>query len=200
MLQLRGVEINSSSWSLRVIGSTGIRELMKCFICGSENHIDNHHYDCCYGQVSPETVPLCRRCHTSYHVWGVGCFAPQDTAKALEVENRRREILRSLPADHIRYKDLPELHPEDVEHSDYWYKKHGIKKPHTIPDKEVFRLSCGIPLCGKEWLAVHLKDHTIEEIEALGIQISVDGKQVAEIKAGEKKGTIKRLIREALSR
>ena len=109
--------------------------------------------------------------------------------------------MRTLPADHIHYRNLPELRLEDVEHSDYWYKKHGIKKPHTTPDKEemVFRLPCGIPLCGKEWLAVHLKDHTIEEIEALGIQISVDGKQVAEIKAGEKKGTIKRLIREALS-
>ena len=178
---------------------------MKCFICGSENHIDNHHYDCCHGQVSAETVPLCRRCHTTYHVWGVGrcawgvgCFAPQHTAKALEVENRRREILRTLPADHIHYRNLPELRLEDVEHSAYWYKKYGIKPPSSQSHRKE-RHYYMTPLCGEEWLLEHGNDHTTAEVEELGIRISVDGKKVAEIKAGEKKRTIKRLIREVLS-
>ena len=41
-------------------------------------------------------VPLCRRCHRTLHDWDIGTFSPDTTEKALEVENKRREI-RGLP-------------------------------------------------------------------------------------------------------
>lgn len=31
------------------------------------------------------------------------------------------------------------------------------------------------PLCGSEWLREHLRDHTHTEIEALTIELSIDG-------------------------
>ena len=184
---------------------------MKCFICGSENHIDNHHYDCCHGQVSPETVPLCRRCHRTYHDLGLEWFDDEFLDRAIELENRRRAILDKVvtkqklsppyPGLPVPYRlrnltpPFPTVCKEEAMagRSDYWYEKHGIKPPKVEQKKPP-----KVPLCGAEWLAAHLKDHTIEEIEALGIQVSADGKKVAEIKAGEKKGTIKRRIREAL--
>ena len=192
---------------------------MKCFICGSENHIDNHHYDCCHGQVSAETVPLCRRCHRTYHDLGLEWFDDEFLDRAIELENRRRAILDKVvtkqklsppyPGLPVPYRlrnltpPFPTVCKEEAMagRSDYWYEKHGIKPPKVEqkkPSKVEQKKPPKVPLCGAEWLAAHLKDHTIEEIEALGIQVSADGKKAAEIKAGEKKGTIKRRIREAL--
>ncbi len=178
---------------------------LRCWICNSDNHIDNHHYDCLRGVLSPETVPLCRRCHQTYHIWGVGAFSPDTTEKALEVENKRRDILRSLPPDHPQYRraehlgTLSPLKLEDVKRSGYWYRKWGIKPPRKerIREKAVrFTLPKWPPLCGEDWLREHLKDHPQEEIGALAIVVSYGGRQLATAEANSKKGTLRKILRE----
>ena len=171
-----------------------------CYICDSDRFVDGHHYDCEEGRLSPEKVPLCRRCHTTYHNWGVGAFSPNTTDKALEVENKRREILRSLPVSHPSYRNLPPMKLEDVKRSGYWYKKHNIAPPTRLGRKEPSR---GIPLripstplCGEEWLKVHLLDHTPEEIGALTIEIGYDGKQLSTVSVADKRGTVKAILRQ----
>lgn len=139
----------------------------KCWICGSNKHVDEHHYDCEHGKISPETVPLCRRCHQSYHIWGLGAFSPDTTEKALEMENKRREILRSLPLSAPEYRRaeylgiLSPLRLEDIKRFDYWYKKHGIKREHSVPSAKAkgtqtpaypFHLPKNEPLCGWDWV------------------------------------------------
>ena len=89
----------------------------ECYICTGERFVDGHHYDCCEGKISPEKVPLCRRCHRTYHDWGLGSFSPDTIDKALEVENHRRRIL-----------GLPIMSKEEIMHSSYWYKKHGLTR------------------------------------------------------------------------
>ena len=94
-----------------------------CYICGSLRYVDQHHYDCKEGSISPETVPLCRRCHRTYHDWGIGSFSPDTTTKALEVENYRRKIY-----------NLPLITEADIHHTNYWRKKWGIRgKRKVIP-------------------------------------------------------------------
>ena len=104
---------------------------MNCEICPSDRYLDNHHIDCQRGTLSPETTKLCRRCHRTYHNWGIGAFSPDTTAKALEMENKRREILRSLPVGHPAYQNLPPMKLEDIKRSAYWYKKHHLTPPQT---------------------------------------------------------------------
>jgi hypothetical protein len=159
---------------------------MRCYICGSDRFIDNHHFDCCEGELSPETVPLCRRCHRTYHDWGIGSFSPDTTDKALEMENRRREILH-----------LPQMKLEDVKRSGYWYKKHKIVPPWRLGNKKriPFKIPNNPPLCSQDWLYAHLRDHTPEEIEALSIQITAIGKSLPPVKVSDKKGLVKTLIR-----
>lgn len=93
---------------------------MNCYICGSDKgKIENHHYDCREGTISPETVPLCRRCHFTYHTWGVEWFEDEYLDRAIEIENKRREI--------YGWREAP-MKREDVVRSPYWYKKHGKLK------------------------------------------------------------------------
>lgn len=96
-------------------GGKGIISL--CYICGSIRFIDDHHLDCKGGAISPETVPLCRRCHRTYHDWGVESFSPDTTERALEVENKRRAIFR-----------LPLMTMDEITRSSYWYKKWRIPR------------------------------------------------------------------------
>lgn len=176
-----------------------------CWICSSDKYVDEHHYDCQRGKLSTETVPLCRRCHTTYHIWGVGAFSPDTTERALEVENKRREILRSLPPDHPEYRRaeyigiLSPLKLEDVERSPYWYKKWGIKPPRKEREKAkavAMRLPNSPPLCGDDWLEEHLNDHSLEEIGALTIQVSRDNKQLPTVSVADKKRTLKKMLKE----
>jgi len=161
-----------------------------CYICSSNKFVDNHHYDCQGGKLSPETVPLCRRCHITYHDWDVEAFSPDTTDKALEVENKRREILH-----------LPPMKSEDIRRSSYWYKKHDITPPSSLgrkkPSREImpFRIPIN-PLCGEDWLRAHLTDHTPEEIGALTIEIGCDNKQLSTVSVADKRGTVKAILRQ----
>jgi len=121
-----------------------------CYICSSDKYVDDHHVDCQYGEVSPDTVPLCRRCHRTYHDLDVEWFDDEVLDRAIEVENMRRKIFGEPP-----------LERKDIVRSDYWYKKHGIKRPKpmhgAIPlaNSAKFRslVRPGIvPLCGWPWL------------------------------------------------
>ncbi len=67
----------------------------KCYVCSSDRFVDDHHYDCLRGRLSPETVPLCRRCHRSYHWPGVDCFEDEYLDRIIEIENKRREIWKA---------------------------------------------------------------------------------------------------------
>lgn len=170
-----------------------------CWICSSANHVDRHHLDCWGGKVSPETVLLCRRCHRTYHDWGVSSFSPDTTLKALEIENKRREILRSLPPDHLFYRSLSPMKPEDIRRSGYWYKKWGISPPQrervkvaTLP----FKLPNAPSLCDDEWLHEHMHDHSPEEIGTLAIEVTCGGKQITRVIAASKRGTLKKMLRE----
>lgn len=105
-----------------------------CFICPSDKFVDDHHYDCLEGKLSPETVPMCRRCHRTYHNFGVEWFDDEFLDKAIEVENKRREIWRN---NLEKFKEMgvspyrllrvqSPMKREDVRRSDYWNKIHGI--------------------------------------------------------------------------
>lgn len=92
-----------------------------CEICGSCRFVEAHHYDCLEGKLSPETIMLCRRCHRTYHDRGIGWFDDEFLGKAIEMENKHREISWLKPYSLLRH--------EDIERSDYWNKTHGVKKP-----------------------------------------------------------------------
>jgi hypothetical protein len=49
-------------------------------------------------------------------------------------------------------------------------------------------------LISEDWYKKHKKDHTREEIDQLGIEVSCDGRRYPEIKHGERKGMIKCLL------
>lgn len=123
-----------------------------CWVCSSNKFIDDHHYDCKEGKLSPEKVPLCRRCHRTYHDLGINYFEDEYLDKAIEIENKRREILGQQPL----------LKREDIRRSDYWNKIHGIKPEHPLPKKGKvfpgFQMPHGEPLCGWEWLHRHTFD------------------------------------------
>ena len=53
----------------------------------------------------------------------------------------------------------------------------------------------GEPLCGWGWIEQHRNDHTHEEIEALSIQMSIDGRTLPEIRAGNGKDKVKDIVR-----
>jgi len=181
-----------------------------CYICSSNKYVDGHHYDCQEGRLSPEKVPLCRRCHRTYHDLGVGSFSPDTTEKALEVENKRREILRSLPHDHLQYQRaeylgiLTPLKLEDVERSRYWYKKWGITPPRRERAKVEagvklpFRIPHSPPLCGEDWLYRHLRDYTPEEIGALAIEVACGDTWLPPVSLSDKKGKLRKIIKELL--
>lgn len=119
--------------------------MKQCYICGKDcAHGDSHHVDCTHGDISDETVLLCRRCHRTYHDLGVEWFDDEYLDKALEIENKRRAIY-----------GLPLMERKDVKRTDYWYKKHGIRFLDLIHQ---FERKCIAPLCGWEWLESHEGD------------------------------------------
>lgn len=164
---------------------------MKCYICPSDSeHYDDHHIDCCEGKWSPETVPLCRRCHRTYHDLGVGWFDDEYLDKAIDLENRRRAIYGLAP-----------IKREDVSRSAYWNKKHGIKalrggKVKVVKNGdtriEVFRLPYGTPLCGWDWVKEHMND----KLPVLVMTISLDGSVVGEFDSNTRRGVVKRAMAE----
>ena len=129
-----------------------------CYICPSDRFVDDHHYDCLEGKLSPETVPLCRRCHRTYHIWGVDWFEDEYLDKIIEIENKKREIWK---ANNYGRVQLP-MTRADVHRSDYWNKTHGIKseKPVLKAGKAFpsFVLPHGEPLCGWDWVNEHMFD------------------------------------------
>jgi hypothetical protein len=152
-----------------------------CFICPSTKFVDDHHVDCCEGKLSPETVPLCRRCHRTYHDLGVDYFDDEYLDKAIELENRRREIYNAnleyfkkvraartaqSPWNPMLKKPitpLPLLKREDIKRSDYFNKKHGLPKTQETkgsrtPAFNNFHLPHGEPLCGWPWVYEHKYD------------------------------------------
>lgn len=166
-----------------------------CWVCSSNKFVDEHHYDCLEGKLSPETVPLCRRCHRTYHGLGANFFEDEYLDKVIEIENKRREIWK---ANNHGRAQLP-MTREDIRRSDYWNKKHNIAPP-TRPEKRKAELSKAvrvgsIPLCGWEWLETHRRDHTQEEADALAIEITYDGKQLPLVSVGDKRGAVKAIIR-----
>lgn len=56
------------------------------------------------------------------------------------------------------------------------------------------RYTIGKPLCGFDWLRRHIKDHTHSEIEALRIELSLDGKRFGVLKASDKRGIVKEVV------
>ena len=116
-------------------GEVSSEEKQRCYICPSDRFVDDHHYDCQEGKVSPETVPMCRRCHRTYHNFGVEWFDDEFLDKAIEIENKRREIWRANREKLIEMRIstyalqrvLSPMKREDVQRTDYWNKIHGIK-------------------------------------------------------------------------
>lgn len=105
-----------------------------CYVCGKQP-VDDHHIDCKHGEVSDETVPLCRRCHRTYHDLGVEWFEEEYLDKILEIENKRRALYPNLyhttttrAVPHVPLDTKLKLDRSDIIRSDYWNKTHGIKK------------------------------------------------------------------------
>lgn len=131
-----------------------------CYVCGSGKYVDNHHYDCREGTLSPETVPLCRRCHRTYHMYrGIHMFEDEYLDKAIEIENKRREIWNHQPNC---VNPFPLLTRADIKRSDYWNKTHGLPETKERRGSQtpafVFHLPKGEPLCGWDWVNEHLYD------------------------------------------
>jgi len=131
-----------------------------CYICSSDRFVDDHHIDCCEGKLSLETVPLCRRCHRTYHDLGVEWFEDEYLDKAIELENRHRQIVYDSLKSPTRPLEL--LSREDIRRSDYFNKTHGL--PETKETKGsrtpafTFHLPRGEPLCGSQWVNDHMYD------------------------------------------
>lgn len=122
-----------------------------CYICSSNKYVDGHHYDCQEGKISPDKVPLCRRCHRTYHDLGIEWFDDEFLDRAIEIENRRRAIFGLAP-----------MRRADIKRSDYFNKTHGL--PETKETKGsrtpafTFHLPHGEPLCGWQWVHEHMYD------------------------------------------
>jgi len=131
-----------------------------CYICTSNRFVDDHHLDCMEGKLSPETVPLCRRCHRTFHDLGVEWFDDEFLDKAIELENRRREIVYSNLENPV--EPLVLLNREDIKRTYYFNKKHGIKggrdNKGTMTPVLSFKLPHGEPLCGWDWVNAHMYD------------------------------------------
>lgn len=162
-----------------------------CYICGSDKYVDDHHIDCREGTRSPETVPLCRRCHRTYHMYrGIHMFDDEYLDKAIEIENKRREIWREPP-----------MKREDVKRSAYWNKTHGVKEKKAKIDKgksreDIVRLPHGTPLCGWDWVKEHMND----KLPVLAMTVSFNGSRIGEFASNTKRGGVKRAITKAVLR
>lgn len=157
---------------------------MECYICQSAKRIENHHIDCSEGEISDETIPLCKRCHRTYHDLGVEWFDDEVLDKAIELENRRRALFGLSP-----------LRREDIKRSDYWYKKHGTKRP-RIPQRATLneiKRRCfphGDPLCGWDWMHKHLGDEYPEP----RMELAYDGELIATLTGKPKRGFIRAIV------
>ena len=99
-----------------------IPEEKACHICGSSVFIDDHHYDLKYGEISQETVPLCRRCHHTIGMWnGIHMFDDAILDKAIEVWNMTQTLLKR-----------PLMTRENIKRSNYWNKQHNITKKKVV--------------------------------------------------------------------
>ena len=163
----------------------GSMEEKQCWICSSTKYVDEHHIDKEHGKRSPETVPLCRRCHRTYHDLGVDYFDDDLVDKAIDLEN----LYRSLPI-HTRAP----MKREQIVRSPYWLKQHGVLR--SLPDHlyKLMRPGIRIPLCGWDWVEEHQDDEYPEPC----LTIMRDGQVIAEISLNTKHRvkTIKALIRE----
>lgn len=151
-----------------------------CYICPSNKYIEGHHLDCKHGELSPETVPLCKRCHRTYHDLGVEWFDDEFLDRAIEIENRRRQIVYVEP--------LILLRREDVRRSGYFNKAHGIK---PTKQKATFSRQGIEPLPGWEWYFEHHNDPP----PPWEMVIYCDGKKVAEVTDSLKRGEVRRIMR-----
>ena len=118
------------------------KEVKRCYICSSDKFVDDHHYDCREGTLSPETIPLCRRCHRTYHDRGIGWFDDEYLDKAIEIENKAREIHAKAGVRskfHQPGKPLGVMTREDVKRSDYWNKIHNVlpKKRKAVKQPDI---------------------------------------------------------------
>ena len=158
---------------------------MSCYICSGDKYVDDHHYDCLEGKLSPETVPLCRRCHRTYHDLGVEWFDDEYLDKAIEIENKRREIWRLNNVGRV----LPPMKREDVKRSDYWNKTHGLPETKegrgTQTPAFVFHLPHGEPLCGWPWVNAHLYD-LIDWVPRIEIVVHPDLNLTVDIDSAKK--------------
>ncbi len=177
-----------------------IPEEKVCYICSSNDFVDDHHYDLHYGKISDETVPLCRRCHKTIHMYrGIHMFEDDLLDKAIKVWNKTLILLNpSLMTKELMTKDK-------IERSNYWLKKHGIKKKAISYDPDTkefaqegsfredrsgvqtpafpFKLPHGEPLCGWDWFNEHLNDMKdyVPKIEVRGpginLVVNIDNKR-----------------------
>lgn len=113
----------------RLIQSEPIEKI--CYVCSSDRYVDNHHYDCLGGKISKETVPMCRRCHTSYRWPGINCFEDEYLDRIIMIENKRREILG--------IKRM--VSRSDIKRSKYWLKQHKKDAKKLSLDSDTGRLS-----------------------------------------------------------
>lgn len=123
-------------------------EIKRCYICGSDKFVDDHHYDCREGKLSPETVPLCRRCHRTYHDLGVEWFEDEYLDKAIEIENKRKEIRNSAKGV---VNPFPLIKREDIKRSSYWNKIHNMppKKGKAVIKQSDLQLKMEFTECQK---------------------------------------------------
>jgi hypothetical protein len=159
-----------------------------CYICATTKHLDNHHVDCQHGAVSPDTVLLCRRCHRTYHNCGIEWFDDELLDRAIELENMHRKAVSSP-------KRL--LEKKDIIRSDYWYKKHGVKRPKPIYVMLSSLVRPGIvePLCGWAWL----EENKGKVYPEQGITIFFNGKTLLALAStSTKSNLIKAVMRMAM--
>lgn len=179
-----------------------------CYICPSTKFVDDHHIDCWEGKLSPETAPLCRRCHRTYHDLGVNYFDDEYLDKTIELENRRREIYNANleyfekeRAARAPWKKpitpLPLLKRDDIKRSDYFNKKHGLpetkERRGSMTPAFTFHLPHGEPLCGWDWVHAHLYD-LLDWVPRIEI-ITPDLHLVADINSKKKLGDVIKTIR-----
>lgn len=163
-------------------------QIKACFICPSNKYVDNHHIDCEEGKISPETVPLCRRCHRTFHDLGVEYFDDEYLDKAIELENRRRQIVYDSLKNPVQ--SLVLLKREDIRRSGYFNKTHGLRETKERKGSQTppfpFHLPRGEPLCGWDWVNAHLYDlmDWVPRIEIIhpDLQLAVDIHSKKELK------------------
>lgn len=117
-----------------MVSREGMEEVKVCWVCTSTKFVDAHHYDCREGAISSDTVPLCRRCHRTYHDRGIEWFEGKYLDRVLKIENKRR-LITSWPAVLLRR--------EDIVRSAYWYETHPKER---IVLRRVVKDSCQLAL------------------------------------------------------